>query len=164
MPGLSESQTAFLEKAINLARRIGPLYGLDWRLSAAAAVLESGWGESGLAREAHNYFGITATPRTPPAEVYVLTSSSGPRRFRRFADMEEAFHAYGRLLSRSSHYEAARRARAEMQQAFEHIHALMRQVELQAFVREMAPTYCPDDPDYDTKLFQIVDLIEGVQS
>lgn len=143
---LTDKQKQFRSRSCELARQFAPTFGIDWRLMAAAAILESGWGESDLARHANNFFGIRATKVNPDAEVYLLDSPSGPQRFRRFADMDAAFRAYGRLLGTSRYYEKARRESAD--------------TALRTFLRFMSPVYCPDDPDYAAKITQIISLIE----
>jgi flagellar protein FlgJ len=139
---LSEEQKAFRRYVSELARKFAPRYGVDWRVMAAAAILESGWGESELAREANNYFGITALKSTPGEKVFMVVSKSGSRRFRRYASVEESFDAYGRLVGTSSYYAGARKASR------------------QAFVAALAPVYCPDDANYPLKMMQIMDLLD----
>lgn len=143
---LNPQQIQFRNKIMALAREIAPAHGIDWRLMAAAAILESGWGQSELARKACNYFGMTALPSTPPGQVWRIESSGGPHRFRRYETEAESFHHYGRLLARSSLYAKARQAG------------------LLAFIEQMAPVYCPDDPDYGLKLRQIMRLLPETKS
>jgi len=138
---LTTQQTAFRDRIVALARRIAPLYGLDWRLMAAAAILESGWGDSVLARQTHNLFGITAPKPAHGEHVFWLHSPSGKRPFRQFADEQEACHAYGALVGRSSLYAAARNAA------------------LDACIAQLAPVYCPEDPLYGLKITQIIDMM-----
>jgi flagellum-specific peptidoglycan hydrolase FlgJ len=157
---LTPEQSGFLDEALRLAREVAARHDLDARLVAAAAVLESGWGESPLARRARNYFGIRAVARTPIERVHVLETRGGPQRFVKYASMEESFQAYGRLLGRSRHYESARRERDAIRDAGDPSDQSVRDKMLQAFVTRMAPVYCPDDPDYETKLYQIIDLLE----
>ncbi|HNY27854.1 MAG TPA: glucosaminidase domain-containing protein [Candidatus Sumerlaeota bacterium] len=145
---LTASQSQFRDRAIALARQIAPEYNLDWRLMAATAILESGWGESALARKAHNYFGIKATRRTPAEAVYLLKRADGASEpFRRYADDTESFHAYGRLVGQARLYERPRQAACDA--AF------------QTLVQALAPLYCPGDPQYPTKIFQIAELLDS---
>jgi len=143
---LNARQTAFRNHVTELARRIAPEFELDWRIMAATAILESGWGESELARNANNFFGIRAARSTPDDETWTLSSPAGPQRFRRYKSDEQAFRAYGKLVGDSELYAKARHA--------------ARDTAFQAFVRSLAPTYCPDDPDYALKILQIVELLE----
>lgn len=161
MVTLTTQQRDFRKRAIELAQRIAPQYGLDWRLMAAAAILESGWGGSALAREAHNYFAIRAIASTPESRVHVLQAKEGPQRFRKYESMEESFHAYGKLLSQSKYYAGAREACAQVRRSLEPFQELQRQTLLQTFIEHMAPVYCPVDPDYASKLTQIADMLDS---
>jgi flagellum-specific peptidoglycan hydrolase FlgJ len=143
---LTQTQTLFLNKTTQLAQRVAPQYSLDWRLMAAAAILESGWGESNLARNANNFFGITAARTTPTNEVILVKNLGVTRRFRRYETEEAAFHAYGKLLGQSRIYARARESAHE--------------AALREMISVMSPVYCPDDPDYELKLTQLIELIE----
>ena len=145
---LTEKQKHFLDRAIAIARAIAPQYALDWRIMAAAAILESGWGESQLAQFANNLFGIKAGRSTPDAQVCAIKIQGKAERFRRYQTHEEAFHAYGRLVGQSKIYAQARE--------------IARDVALRELIARIAPVYCPDDPDYALKITQLVDLIERV--
>ena len=142
---LTDRQEAFRTHVCELARRVAPEYAIDWCIMAAAAILESGWGESELARNANNFFGIRALDSTPADQVYSIPSPSGPQRFRRYHSDEQAFRAHGKLLSSSKFYAPARQA--------------AREAAIRTFVQTMAPVYCPDDPDYALKLLQIIPLL-----
>jgi len=140
---LDEKQQAFRERIIALSNEIAPQYGIDWRLMAAMAILETGWGQSELAREAHNLFGIMATDSTRNSEVFILRADrwDHSKRFRAFVSDEDSCHAFGRLLSRSSHYAPARDAA------------------LVTFVEKMAPVYCPDE-GYGANILRLVRTLE----
>ncbi len=140
---LTDEQKAFLARAKALAQDVAPQFGVDWRVMTAAAILESGWGESRLAREAKNFFGITAPTQVDDDDVYVLRTAGGGRRFRRYGSDREAFEAYGRLVGGSSYYAEARASARR------------------AFVRAMAPVYCPTDPDYSLKITQVMEMLDG---
>lgn len=158
MSPLTPRQEQFRQWAMEAARQVAPVYEIPWKLMAAAAILESGWGESALAREGNNYFGIRALPNTPPEKVYILEPTKG--RFRHYDSPMASFHAYGRLLAESRHYLPARQALESTLQAFEPLFQIIRETLIQAFLIEMAPVYCPDDPDYQTKMLQLVDMLD----
>ena len=131
---LSEKQENFRDRITALSKKIAPQYGVDWRLMTAAAILETGWGTSELARRAKNLFGIKATGRTPEIETYSINGE----RYRKYANEEDACHSYGWHMAKSSHYAPARDA------------ALI------AFVETMSPVYCPPDPKYPEKLMHLI--------
>lgn len=138
---LKQQQIEFRDRIIALAKKIGPQYGVDWSLMVAAAILETGWGKSELARRANNLFGIKATDSTSSADIYLL----GGERFRKFYSEEEAFRSYGWLMSTSTHYASARE--------------IARQSALAVFVENMAPIYCPPDKEYSAKLMRLISTI-----
>ena len=140
---LTEKQQAFKEHISGLSKNIAPRYGIDWRLMAATAILQTGWGQSELAREAHNFFGIKATGSTPENDVYILRADrwDAPKRFRMYGSEVDSCHAYGRLMSKSSHYAPAREA------------ALLK------FVEVMAPVYCPE-PGYGEKVVRLIKSLD----
>ncbi len=142
---LTVEQVEFREEILCLSKAIAPRYGLDWRLMAATAILESGWGESTLAKEANNIFGIRATSRTKPEDVYMLKRKGGSEPFRRFLSYRQACHGFGRLVGRSNLYERAR--------------TKGRDTALRIMIANMAPVYCPDDAGYRTKMMQIVEML-----
>ncbi|MCK5643804.1 MAG: glucosaminidase domain-containing protein [Gammaproteobacteria bacterium] len=135
---LNKKQIAFRARATALAKKIAPQYGVDWRLMVAAAILESGWGDSELAQHACNLFGIKATASTPDNDIWRINGE----RFRRYSSEENAFCSYGWLMRESSHYAEARDAA------------------LQMFVDVMAPVYCPPDPEYSTKIMRLIKEID----
>ena len=87
---LTEQQREFRTRISELAKKIGAQHGVDWRLITAAAILESGWGDSELAQNAKNFFGIKATASTPKSEVYLVRGE----RFRRYPSEEDSFRSY----------------------------------------------------------------------
>lgn len=144
---LTKEQVEFREEIEQLSKVIAPRYGVDWRLMAATAILESGWGESTLAREAKNIFGIRATGKMSTGNVYMLKRGDVEEPFRRYDTIREACHGFGRLIGRSRLYERARKK--------------ARDTALRIMVANMSPVYCPDDPDYRRKIMQIVEMLEA---
>jgi hypothetical protein len=60
---------AFIEKVGAAARQASKSTGIPASVTVAQAILESSWGQSRLAREANNYFGIKALSGIGPAGV-----------------------------------------------------------------------------------------------
>jgi flagellum-specific peptidoglycan hydrolase FlgJ len=139
---IDEQQKAFRDRMIVLAKKIGPEYSVDWRLMVAAAILETGWGKSELARNALNLFGIKATGSH---DVYLLNNE----RFRKFKSEHDAFRAYGWLISQSSHYAAARHQAED--------------AAVRTLIAHMAPIYCPTDDMYGRKLLELVHMIGNLK-
>ena len=108
------------------------------------AVLESGWGRSGLARKHNNLFGIKAGSHRdgvamPTTEVVNGTARAARERFRRFDSMGESVAHHGVLLATDPRYASAR----------EHWDNWPR------FLAIVAPTYATD-PAYVQRVSQLV--------
>ena len=146
---LTVEQLEFREEILRLSKAIAPRYGLDWRLMAATAILESGRGGATLAQEAKNIFGIRATSRTKPEDVYMLRRKGGAEPFRRFTSYRQTCHGFGRLVGRSKLYERAR--------------TKGRDTALRVMLANMSPVYCPDDPGYRVKMMQIVEMLDVLE-
>lgn len=91
-------------------------YGVPASVTIAQAILESGWGKSGLARSAHNLFGIKG--RGPAGSVYMLTKEWNGHRyvtvraaFRKYHNVAESLADHARLLATSHYYKNAMRHR-----------------------------------------------------
>lgn len=76
-------QSEFFSSLLPLARKAGEAFRINPAVILAQAAIESGWGQSDLASEHHNYFGLTAYGRS---NVWCLPvergNGSNPRRSR----------------------------------------------------------------------------------
>lgn len=57
---MTARQITFVKECLPSALEAGAAYRMNPRVLLAQAALESGWGDSSLAREHRNYFGLTA--------------------------------------------------------------------------------------------------------
>ena len=57
-------QSEFFSSLLPLARKAGEAFRINPVVILAQAAIESGWGQSDLASEHHNYFGLTAYGRS----------------------------------------------------------------------------------------------------
>lgn len=120
-------------------------YGVPASVTLAQAVLESGWGESPLAKKANNLFGIKG--RGPAGSVKVNTREyldgtwqTVEASFRAYHTPAESIEDHGRLLSSSRYYREA-----------------MTKVEdPRAFARCMGAVYATD-PKYADRLLGLID-------
>ena len=113
-------------------------------VTLAQAVLESGWGRSGLARRHNNLFGVKSGSTDDGVLMTTYEGGGGDRtvqksRFRRYGDWSESLAHHNRLLGSDRRYQTARIAWRDWR----------------AFVDEMAPVYATD-PAYVTHLSQLV--------
>lgn len=99
-------QTEFLNKASKQAVRAAKKYGLYPSVMIAQAIVESGWGQSGLAKTANNIFGMKAGNSLPSAVYSSVTreeTKSGKSyyvnaKFKKYNSFEESFEDNGQRL------------------------------------------------------------------
>ncbi|MDR0533700.1 MAG: glucosaminidase domain-containing protein [Verrucomicrobiales bacterium] len=101
----------FLEQALPEAIRIQVQYGIPASVTISQAIYESGYGQSDLAKEAHNYFGMKAFAESwkgdsinmPTKDLGVATRAN----FRVYKDMSSGFQGYADFLKANDRYRAA---------------------------------------------------------
>jgi flagellum-specific peptidoglycan hydrolase FlgJ len=112
---MHESESAFLKICIPAALESQRATGVPASITIAQAVLESGWGQTGLAKGANNYFGIKAAAHVAPDsyitmptyEVIEGHSVEELAKFARYATVEDGFKAHALLLSQAPRYAPA---------------------------------------------------------
>ena len=92
-------QSEFLHPLLPLAQKAGEAFRINPVVILAQAAIESGWGQSTLAVEHHNYFGITAYGRPnvwwKGASIELGAHSL---RFRTYDSPGDSFMDYARLI------------------------------------------------------------------
>jgi flagellum-specific peptidoglycan hydrolase FlgJ len=111
----------FLQQATAAALATSQTSGLPPGITIAQAILESNWGESQLARDAHNYFGIKAHGEHgrvayPTFEVVNGRTVRVTTEFARYTSMEECFVDRDRIILRVACYADALAAKHEPDQ------------------------------------------------
>lgn len=119
---MNGQQNAFLKLAVPAAQASQRKYGVPASVTIAQAIIESsnelGWGQSQLAREANNFFGIKAAHAAAPDSYIELPTHEYLHshieliedRFVRYHDPAESFDAHARLLAVAKRYEPAMHA------------------------------------------------------
>ena len=111
-PSETRAQQAFIDAVAPGAVAAQDRYGVPAAVTIAQAIDESGWGQSQLAAQDHNLFGIKGTGPAGsvplPTQEYVngqqvSTSAS----FRVYHDVAESIDDHGRLLADSGYYQQA---------------------------------------------------------
>lgn len=138
----------FLRQAIAAARESSRTSRLPAAITVAQAALESNWGQSQLARHAHNYFGIKAHGAHERVAYPTFECVNGRNlrvtaEFARYASMDECFADRDRLILSLACYAEAREAMDDPQ----------------AFARALAKHWATD-PGYAEKLIGIWHTIE----
>jgi flagellum-specific peptidoglycan hydrolase FlgJ len=103
----------FIRLATEAALACARASGLPAGITVAQAALESAWGESRLAREAHNYFGIKAHGNAPWIELPTTEVRDGQAvgcsaRFARYDSMQTCFADRDHLIATLGCYSDAR--------------------------------------------------------
>lgn len=99
---IREFVTEFYPTALEQERR----YGIPWQLKLAQAGLESSWGNSGLARNANQYFGIKAPHGTWNGKVRAAKDEGGKYfNFAVHTDAAESFEYHSKFLKTYNRYE-----------------------------------------------------------
>ena len=110
---LPHTGNAFIDAHMADAVRTQKATGVPASVTMAQAILESGWGRSGLTRSAHNFFGMKGTG--PAGSVTVRTREEDSHghsyyvnaAFRKYHNATESFTDHARLLSLGSRYRTA---------------------------------------------------------
>ena len=110
-PG-SVAQRAFISQIAPGALAAQRSYGVPAAVTIAQAIDESAWGQSTLASQDHNLFGIKGTGPAgsvslPTQEVYNGQAVSITAQFRVYNDVAESIEDHGKLLASSGSYTAA---------------------------------------------------------
>ncbi|EXJ23000.1 N-acetylmuramoyl-L-alanine amidase [Alkalibacterium sp. AK22] len=99
---------AFIEKVASYAVPLQDSHGIWPSVTIAQAILESNWGESGLAVNESNYFGIKGSSYQPSystleyEEGWVEIQAS----FRSYGSMEESVKDYANLIANGTQWNA----------------------------------------------------------
>ena len=133
----------FIAAATAAAQAASAASGFPPGVTVAQAALESAWGQSELARRAHNYFGIKAHGELPWIEMPTTEVRGGAAvkeraYFARYESIEACFEDRDRLLARLAVCAEARAAARDPE----------------AFIRALAKHWATD-PRYAEKLLAI---------
>lgn len=149
---------SFIARHDEAAREVQAQTGIPAAFMLAQAALETGWGRKDIrmadGAPSHNLFGIKATPgwTGPVAEVttteYVNGKAvKGKARFRAYANSQEAFADYARLMKNSPRYE---RVLAQADTA-------------QGFAQGLQKAGYATDPQYAEKLGRVINTTLRLQ-
>ena len=101
---------AFIQKVAEKVSKYAPLYGISVHSPIIAqAIIESGWGKSGLASKYHNYFGLKcgsswkgkSVNMTTKEEYKVGTITNIRDNFRVFEDFDAGIRGYFEFINTS---------------------------------------------------------------
>lgn len=112
---MTPQEQSFLDATVPAAQACQQSCGVPASVTLAQAILESGWGNTGLAREANNYFGIKAGAHATPDQYMEFPTAeyeNGKRvmveaEFAKYPSVAASFIAHGLLLSSAQRYAPA---------------------------------------------------------
>jgi flagellum-specific peptidoglycan hydrolase FlgJ len=143
----TERPDQFIASVLDAAQESERTYGVPTSVIIAQAIIESGWGRSGLAKNAHNYFGIKANKPGPAGVVNMqtmevergaaVTITAG---FKAYNSAYESFLDHGRFLSENPRYSEAFKTK-----------------DAREFVRKVHAAGYATDPSYTSKLINTMD-------
>lgn len=149
---MQPKQIAFFNLAIPAAIDSMRHTGVPASITIAQAILESGWGESMLAREANNFFGVKA--RQDDRYVEMKTTEfehgvpvAGMARFACYDSPESSFRAHALLLCTLPRYKPAMDACQDAQQ----------------FARQLQACGYSTNPNYAVRLIELVRMYDLAQ-
>ena len=145
---MNQIQSIFFQNTVVAAQQAQKEFGVPSSITIAQATLESGWGQSALARQANNYFGIKANAKAQPAEYMEFPTEEfvdGRKvqevaRFERFSSPIASFKAHGYLLNMALRYRPAMAVKGDPEK----------------FAQALQDCGYSTNPDYAAKLMQIV--------
>ena len=143
LPGTA-AQHAFINEVATGAMATQRKYGVPASVTIAQAIDESGWGQSVLATNDHNLFGIKGTgpagrDEQPTQEVINGQLVNLSASFQIYQDITQSIDAHGRLLARSGDYAGA----------------MSQSKDPNAFAAALTGVYATD-PEYGAKLIQLM--------
>ncbi len=114
MPVTREQQFAFLKNVVTAALASQAKWGVPASVTIAQAIDESEWGQSDLARQCNNFFGIKTAhlhgepyQRFPTHEYINGMLKTVMADFRKYPSPIESFDDHGRLLATHVRYQPA---------------------------------------------------------
>lgn len=93
--GLSDLQSAFVDKYHSIAITLGNEYGIPWEAVVAQGILESAAGTSDFAKYRNNFFGINAVDSNPGNATYFSSPAEGWRGYFDFIKNNPRYAAAG---------------------------------------------------------------------
>lgn len=139
----------FVKQAYAAAMQSSEQSGMPPMVTVSQAALESNWGESGLSKEANNYFGIKAhgthariVMRTDECEkgAQVVVAAA----FARYESMLDCFRCRDGIIAKAAVYAGARK----------------KLVDEEGFITEIAKHWATD-PKYAEKLMTVLSEVKG---
>jgi flagellum-specific peptidoglycan hydrolase FlgJ len=140
-------EEVFIEKMAEEATRLNEEYGIRPSVTIAQAILESNWGQSGLAQEEQNYFGIKGGSESPQYATNEYTDEwiEIEASFRSYDSWEESMEDYAKLLANGTAWDS------------ELYHGVIEADHYVEAAQALQEAGYATDPDYSEKVISIVE-------
>lgn len=163
----SKEKQEFVKEASKIAKNIQVKYWIPYEVTVAQAILESGWGQSSLAKKHGNYFGIKAfwkwefVTMATKEEVNgkTVTIKDG---FKKFKNMEESFYWYAEFLTKNERYRPAFAYGENINPKPAHYPEKYIWLDREKFAREIAKAWYATDSKYASKVIWLWDKITEI--
>ena len=106
---LAQSATeiqAYIEQYKALALKQEKTYGIPAPITLAQGILESSAGQSGLAKEANNHFGVKALGTWSGECYYAWDDGPTKSKFRRYTSVEDSFEDHSKIIKDNNRYKS----------------------------------------------------------
>ena len=97
---------AYIAEFKDIALEQERLYGIPAPITLAQGILESGAGQSGLAKEANNHFGIKALGAWAGECYFAWDDETTKSRFRCYASAEDSYKDHSKLIKDNNRYKS----------------------------------------------------------
>lgn len=156
----SQEKQEFVREASVIAKKIQDEYGIPWEVTVSQAILESWWGQSGLARKHGNYFWIKAFWKQESVTMQTQEEIDGKMvtvrdGFRKFKNMEESFYWYAEFLTKNPRYRPAFTYGANLNPKPSYYPQNYIGLNSENFAREIAKAWYATDSRYASKVIWI---------
>lgn len=145
--GLSESyQEHFIKGMVPKTQEIQEDYGILPSIIMAQAILESNWGQSQLAQEENNYFGIKASNGAVyPTQEYFGEWQTRNEPFKVYENFEDSMEDHAKLLARGTSWDP---------NLYQEV---VKATDYQSAAYALQDAGYATDPNYSTKLIRIIE-------
>jgi flagellum-specific peptidoglycan hydrolase FlgJ len=128
---MNATESLFLQNTVLAASKADREAGIPACITLAQAILESRWGQSALARQANNYFGVKANDAAKPEQYIEFETKEFVHgreveemaKFARYPSPIDSFKAHANLLSMALRYRPAMAVKGDPEQFAQQLQA-----------------------------------------
>ena len=141
-----KKQKAYITKYADLAKKEMKSHGIPASITLAQGLLESNAGESKLAKNNHNHFGLKCFSRKcKKGHCSNFTDDSHKDFFKIFKSPADSYHAHSKLLRNGSRYKGLFKLKKD---------------DYKGWARGLRKAGYATDPNYDKKLIRLIEELK----